>query len=89
MLKTAHSMSAKLTLVLIRCIVSYYKSFRFVLSFSSTFWIVFEGANAAPPVHSNNNEKTTMFIARRKIIIISIQMFWNYVYRHINKIDIK
>ena len=44
--------SAKLIFVLIKFTVSEYDSFRFSLSFSASFWIVFVEPCAAPPVHA-------------------------------------
>ena len=44
--------SAKLILVLKKFIVSEYDSFRFSLSFSASFWMVFVEPGVAPPVHA-------------------------------------
>ena len=44
--------SAKLIFILIKFIVSEYDSFRFSLSFSASFWMVFVEPGAAPPVHA-------------------------------------
>ena len=43
---------AKLIFVLIKFIVSEYESFRFWLSFSASFWMVFVEPGASPPVHA-------------------------------------
>ena len=37
-------------------IVSEYDSFRFSLSFSASFWIIFVEPGAAPPVHAKISE---------------------------------
>ena len=44
--------SAKLIFILIKFIVSEYDSFRFSLSFSASFWMVFVEPGAAPPIHA-------------------------------------
>ena len=44
--------SAKFIFVLIKFIVSEYDSFRFSLSFSASFWMVFVEPGAASPVHA-------------------------------------
>ena len=46
---------AKLIFVLVKFIVSEYDSFRFSLSFSASFWMVFVEPGAAPPVHAKIN----------------------------------
>ena len=53
--KIAILRSAKLTLVLMKFIVSEYDSFRFSLNFSATFWTIFAEPGAAPPVHTKSN----------------------------------
>ena len=47
--------SAKLIFILLTFFVSEYDSFRFSLSFSAGFWMVFVEPGAAPPVHAKIN----------------------------------
>ena len=52
--KIALLRSAKLISVLLKFIVSENDSFRFSLSFSASFWMVFVDPGAAPPVHEKH-----------------------------------
>ena len=59
--------SAKPIFVLIKFIVSEYDSFRFSLSFSANFWMVFVKPGAALPVHAKISG-TKLLWARSRIL---------------------
>ena len=59
--------SAKLILFLLKFFVSEFDSFRFSLSFSASFWMVFVEPGAAPPVHAKTSE-TKLLCSTPKIL---------------------